>query len=262
MYNVLFHAILLAYLMASLLFWLSLGLQQRWSLLLASGLVGGGFLLQTIVLGVRFYAQPLHWWEEGGAPLALLSWAIIAAYLAAVWYYRITALGSFIVPLAFLAAAAAGLPVASTVRLPLAVQHVWLGLHITLALLGYAALTLMFCSGIMYLIQERQLKSKRPGAWYRYLPSLTLLDELNTRALVLGFPFLTQGIITGSVWAKYTHGSYLNWSLTSLPLLLAWFIYALLLGGRRTLGWQGTKAARATVAGFVVVLASYFVHTL
>src|SRR2546430_91619 len=100
------------------------------------------------------------------------------------------------------------------------------------------------------------------SAWYHYLPSLTLLDEVSAKALLLGFPFLTQGIVTGSVWAKYTYGSYLHWSLTSLPLLLAWLIYALLLGGRRALGWQGTKAARATVGGFVVVLASYFVHTL
>jgi ABC-type transport system involved in cytochrome c biogenesis permease subunit len=262
MYNVLFHVILFAYLLASLFFWLSMGLRQRWFFHLAHGLLGCGFALQTLILGYRLYVQTFPWWGEMATSLGLLSWAIVAVYLAAVWRYRIAALGSFIVPLAFLAAAAAGVPVTTPVRLPLAVQHVWLGLHIILALLGYAALTLMFCTGVMYLIQERQLKSKRPGAWYHSLPSLTLLDELNAKALLLGFPFLTQGIITGSVWAKYTYGSYLHWSLTSLPLLLAWFIYALLLGGRQTLGWQGTKAARATVGGFVVVLASYFVHTL
>jgi ABC-type transport system involved in cytochrome c biogenesis permease subunit len=114
----------------------------------------------------------------------------------------------------------------------------------------------------MYLIQERQLKSKQPGTFYHRLPSLNVLDELNARALFVGFPLLTQGIITGSVWAKYEHGSYLNWSLKSLPLLAVWMIYALLLGGRYTLGWQGKKAASAAVAGFLVVLALYFVHTL
>jgi ABC-type uncharacterized transport system permease subunit len=262
MYNVLFHIILFAYLLASLLFWLSMGLRQRWLFHLAHALLGGGFSLQTLILGYNLYIRTFPLWGEIATSLGLLSWAIIAVYLAAVWRYRIEALGSFIVPLAFLAAASAGVPVTTPVRLPLAVQHVWLGLHITLALLGYAALTLMFCAGIMYLIQERQLKSKRPGAWYHYLPSLTLLDELNAKALLLGFPFLTQGIVTGSVWAKYMYGSYLHWNLTSLPLLLAWFIYALLLGGRRMLGWQGIKAARAAVGGFVVVLASYFVHTL
>jgi len=262
MYNVLFHVILLAYLLASLLFWLSMGLRQRWLFQLASGLSGGGFGLQTAMLGYRLYTQTFPWWGDMATSLGLLSWAIMAVYVVVVWRYRIEALGSFIVPLAFLAAAAAGVPVSTPVQFPLAVQHVWLGLHIVLALLGYAALTLTFCVGVMYLIQERQLKSKHPGAWYHHLPSLTLLDELNAKALLLGFPLLTQGIITGSVWAKYVHGSYLQWSLTSLPLLLAWLIYALLLGGRRALGWQGTKAARATVGGFIVVLASYFVHTL
>jgi len=262
MYNVFFHVILLAYLLASLLFWLYIGLQQRWIFQLASRLLVGGFGLQTLSLGYRLSLQTLPWWGEVATSRGLLSWAIIAVYLAALWRYRIEALGSFIVPLAFLAAASAGVPVTTPITLPLSVQDVWLGLHIVLALLGYAALTLMFCTGVMYLIQERQLKSKRPGVLYHYLPSLTLLDEVSAKALLLGFPFLTQGIVTGSVWAKYTYGSYLHWSLTSLPLLLAWLIYALLLGGRRALGWQGTKAARATVGGFVVVLASYFVHTL
>jgi ABC-type transport system involved in cytochrome c biogenesis permease subunit len=105
------------------------------------------------------------------------------------------------------------------------------------------------------------LKSKHPGTFYHRLPSLTLLDDLNAHALFLGFPLLTQGIITGSIWAKYVHGSYLQWSLTSLPILLAWLMYALLLGARR-LGWQGKKAAFAAVGGFIVVLASSFVHTL
>jgi len=261
MYNVLFHTILLAYLLASLLFWLAMGLRQRWLLRLAGGLLGGGFGLHTAVLGYRLYTQVFLWWGDVATSLELLSWAIIVVYLAVMWRYHIEALAAFIVPLAFLAAAAAGMPVTTPTRFPLAVQHVWLGLHIVLALLGYAALTLTFCTGVMYLIQERQLKSKHPGAWYHYLPSLTLLDELNAKALLLGFPLLTQGIITGSVWAKYVHGAYLHWSLTSLPLLLAWLIYALLLGGRRALGWQGTRAARATVGGFVLVLVSYFVHT-
>src|SRR5919199_2614135 len=213
--NVLFHVILFAYLLASLCFWLSMGLRQRWLFHLAHALLGGGFALHTLTLGYRLYVQTFPGWGEMATSLGLLSWAIIAVYFAAVWRYRIEALGSFIVPLAFLAAASAGLPVITPVRLPLAVQQVWLGLHVVLALLGYAALTLMFCAGVIYLIQERQLKSKRPGAWDHYLPSLTLLDELNAKALLLGFPLLTQGIITGSVLAKYMYGSYLDWTMTS-----------------------------------------------
>ncbi len=262
MYNVAFHGILLAYLLASLLFWLSMGLQQRWMVRLARGLLWGGFGVQTLALGSSLATQQAWFAGDLTTSLSVLSWAIVAVYAVAIWRYRIEALGAFVIPLACLATASAGVPVAATGQGALAVQPLWLALHISLALLGYAAFVLMFCAGVMYLIQEQQLKSKRSGALYRYLPSLTLLDELSAKALLFGFPFLTQGIVTGSIWAKYTHGSYLQWQLTSLPLLLAWLIYALLLGGRRALGWQGTKAARAAIGGFIVVLASYVVHTL
>jgi cytochrome c-type biogenesis protein CcsB len=260
--NVLFHLILLAYLFASLLFWLHLSLRQHWLLQVACALLGSGFGLQTGLLGFFLYTQRFLVRDNIAASMALLSWAIVAVYLIALWRYRIAALGSFIVPLAFLAAAYAGVPAVTETPLLPALYSLWLGMHIVLALLGYAALALTFGAGVMYLMQERQLKSKRPGTLYHRLPSLMLLDEVNARALVLGFPLLTQGIITGSVWAHHMYGSYLHWNLTSLPLLLTWLMYGFLLGGRRTFGWQGKKAAVAAVGGFVVVMASYFVHTL
>ena len=262
MNSLIFHVVLLAYLLASLTFWFHLGLRRRWIYQLAGGLLAGGFVLQTALLGYRLWTQTFLAWDDVYAYLGLLSWAIVAAYLITVWRYPIDALGAFIVPLAFLAAAVSGVPEITPTTLPAAFRNLWLGIHIFVALLGYAALTLMFCAGVMYLMQENQLKSKRPGALYHRLPSLSLLDDLNGRALILGFPLLTQGIITGSVWAKYLHGSYLHWSLTSLPLLLAWMMYALLLAGRFAMGWRGKKAAFAAVGGFVVVLVSYFVHAL
>jgi cytochrome c-type biogenesis protein CcsB len=258
----LFHTILLAYLFASLVFWLVLGWRQRWLLRVAHVLLGVGGGLQTLLLGYRLSVYPSQFWGDVYTSMGLLSWALVVVYFLAWWRYRIEALGAFVIPLSFLAAAYAGAAVTTAEAFPPALQHLWLVVHVFLAILGYAALTLAFCAGVMYLIQEQQLKSKHPGTLYHRLPSLTLLDELNARALFLGFPLLTQGIITGSVWAKYVSGSYLHWNLRSLPLLLAWMIYAFLLGGRYTLGWQGKKAAYAATAGFLVVLASYFVHTL
>ena len=258
----LFHSILLAYLFASLVFWLVLGWRQRWLLRIAHMLLGVGIGLQTLLLGYRLSAHPSQFWGDVYVSMGLLSWSLVVVYFTAWWRYRIDALGAFIMPLSFLAAAYAGASATTTEILPQAFQHLWLVVHVFLAILGYAALTLAFCAGVMYLIQEQQLKSKHPGTFYHRLPSLNILDELNARALFLGFPLLTQGIITGSIWAKYVRGSYLHWSLKSLPLLLAWTMYALLLGGRYTLGWQGKKAAVAAVVGFLIVLASYFVHTL
>src|SRR5207244_5588310 len=87
MYNVLFHVILFAYLLASLLFWLYMGLRQRWIFRLAHALLGGGFGLQTFILSYNLYIRTLPLWGEVATSLGVLSWAIIAAYLAAVWRY-------------------------------------------------------------------------------------------------------------------------------------------------------------------------------
>nr|BAM17289.1 cytochrome c-type biogenesis protein [uncultured bacterium] len=259
MNSILFHVVLLAYLLATLGFWCYFGVRQGWLFRTAHGLVYVGLLFQTVLLAQRAFTPTV--WSSVSASLALLAWAIGIGYVVGWWRYRMEALGSFMIPLAFLAVALSSVPAAAVLPLPSSLQRTLLVVHIVLAVLGYAALALTFCAGVMYLIQERQLKSKQPGLWSNRLPSLWVLDELNAKALALGLPLLTQGVITGSVWAKAMRGSYLSWSMTSLPLLLALALYVLLLGGRYTLGWQGKKAAFAAVTGFLLVLASYVVHT-
>ena len=72
MYNVLFHVILFTYLLASLLFWLSMGLRQRWLFHLAHVLLGGGFGLQTLILGYNLYIRTFPLWGEVATSLGLL----------------------------------------------------------------------------------------------------------------------------------------------------------------------------------------------
>lgn len=257
--GILFHVVLLAYLFATLGFWCYFGVRQRWLFRVAHGLVYVGLTFLTVLLAQRLL-HPMVW-GYAASSLALLAWAIGIGYVVAWWRYRMEALGSFMIPLAFLAVALSSVPATSVMPMPSSLQRLLLVVHIVLAVLGYAALALTFCAGVMYLIQERQLKSKQPGMWSNRLPSLWVLDELNAKALALGLPLLIQGVITGSVWAKAMRGSYLSWSMTSLPLLLALALYALLLSGRYTLGWQGKKAAFAAVTGFLLVVVSYVVHT-
>jgi ABC-type uncharacterized transport system permease subunit len=259
MNSILFHVVLLAYLLATLGFWCYFGMRQTWLLRTSNGLVYAGLVLQTVLLAQRLLTPTV--WSNVSASLALLAWAIGVGYVVAWWRYRMEALGSFMIPLAFFAIVLSSVPAAAVLPWPSSLQRLLLVVHIVLAILGYAALALTFCAGVMYLIQERQLKSKQPGMWSNRLPSLWVLDELNAKALALGLPLLTQGVITGSVWAKAMRGSYFSWSMTSLPLLLAWGLYVVLLGGRYTLGWQGKKAAFAAVTGFLLVLVSYVVHT-
>ena len=138
----------------------------------------------------------------------------------------------------------------------------WLIIHVALALMGIAALTLTFFGGLMYLIQDRHLKAKQPGGFSAHLPSLEALDRLNFWALSFGFPLLTQGLVTGAIRAKYARGSFWIWEWTTWPLIAIWGIYTLLLIGRWQLGWRGRRAAYAVVGSFCAVSIGYLMHTL
>src|SRR3989442_9241400 len=98
----------------------------------------------------------------------------------------------------------------------------WVWVHILLALIGIAAFVLNFAGALMYLLQERQLRMKRPGNLYYRLPALETLDRLTYRTLALGFPFLTTGILLGVLWAGPAWGSVLTFDPLALLSLVAW----------------------------------------
>src|SRR5439155_1102926 len=115
--------------------------------------------------------------------------------------------------------------------------------HIALALVGIAAFVLNFAGAIMYLLQERQIRHKRPGRFYHRLPPLQTLDRWTYRTLALGFPFLTTGLILGAVWARTAWGSVFAFDPLAFFSLVAWVIYAGTLAGRAAGGWHGRRAA-------------------
>jgi ABC-type transport system involved in cytochrome c biogenesis permease subunit len=135
-----------------------------------------------------------------------------------------------------------------------ALQGAGLWVHIALAILGNAAFALTFCTGLMYILQERQLKSRQPGRMHLRLPSLELLDDVGVKSLLFGFPMLTLALITGSIWAEYTRGSFLPLYGRETWSILSWLIYGGLLYARLSAGWRGRKAAILAIIGFCLVL--------
>jgi cytochrome c-type biogenesis protein CcsB len=205
------------------------------------------FLLGGIPFGTSLYES-----------LVFFSWCLVTAYLLITVKYRIPVAGAFTIPIAFiLTIAAALLPNKGIGEIPPALKSYWLFIHVPLSFMGDALFALAFGSGIMYLIQEKQLKRKKPGAFYYRLPSLEVLDSLNYRALTIGFPLLTLGIITGSIWAQYAWGAYWQWDPKETWSLITWLIYAAVLHARFTVGWRGRKAAWFSIIGFTAVLFTF-----
>src|SRR5215467_13663125 len=83
-----------------------------------------------------------------------------------------------------------------------AVMHGWLAAHIIAIFTGYAALFVSFAASLLYLLQERALKSKSSSGMFSRLPALQTIDDIGYRSLMFGFPFMTLGLIFGSVVAE------------------------------------------------------------
>jgi ABC-type uncharacterized transport system permease subunit len=132
----------------------------------------------------------------------------------------------------------------------------WLFAHIALIFTGYAALVLSFGASLLYLIQERSLKAKRPGILSR-LPALEVIDEIGFRSLLLGFPFMTLGLIAGTVVAQSTYGRIDLLDPKILLSILMWAVYLVLLFTRWSAGWRGRRAAYLAAGAFIAAVVAW-----
>ena len=218
-----------------------------------------GFTLHTINIVIRYV-------KGGHIPITNLheassffSWCMVVLFFVLEARYRIDLLGAFIMPIVFvLMLSSSVLPREINTSLNPVLKSYWLGIHTTLAFLGDAAFAMAAGVGVMYIIQERYLKSKHPSGLFQRLPSLQVLDEINYRLITLGFPLLTLAIITGVIWANTAWGTYWRWDPKEVWSLITWLIYALVLHLRLTVGWRGKKASILSILGFILVIFTFF----
>ena len=210
----------------------------------------------------------LRWMESyklgiGHAPLSNLyesiiffAWMVGVLYLFVEWKYKKSVIGVMAAPIAALAMAYAGLPSVNDRIQPLipALKSNWLIAHVATCMLGYAAFAMAFGISIAYLVKKRVADNILVKA----LPETDLLDELAYQMTILGFLFLTIGIVTGSVWANSAWGTYWSWDPKETWSLITWLIYGALLHARLMRGWTGTRIAGLSILGFTAVMFTYF----
>jgi ABC-type uncharacterized transport system permease subunit len=184
--------------------------------------------------------------------LSMCALLIVLVYLVAHWRYKLESLSVFVFPLVFVMALVATLGNPVSAWSSPVVRNVWLTVHIVLVLLGYAALVLTAMASVVYLIQERQLKARKPRRFHYRLPPLGTLDDLISKSMAVGFVLITLAVIAGSTWGFIE----LKTAWISQPKIaisfVTWFVYLAMVFLRTTAGWRGRKAAImvVTVVGF------------
>jgi cytochrome c-type biogenesis protein CcsB len=219
------------------------------------GFLWVGLVLHVAALVVRAITAghfPVTCFSES---LSLLGVIIVAGFLALELQRPVGALTVVISPLAFaLTLAAYAFHCGATV-IPPNLQSALLPVHVLLAILGYALFSLAFAVSLVYLVQERRLKSKRAGARLQ-LPPLEVLDRLSYRFLTWGLSLFTLAIASGIVWAHLAWGRFWFGEPRLVGAVLTWVVYATVYQGRITAGLRGRRAATLTIFGFAMLVCS------
>jgi cytochrome c-type biogenesis protein CcsB len=257
--EIFFHITAAVYLLATIVYSTYLFIRKDKLLTGAQAVIITGFAFHTATIALRWIAAgrtPATSFHES---LTFFSWITVALFLMLLVKYKQRVLGAFVAPFALLLVITASLLPGEIVPLAPVLESYWLPVHVILAFLGNAFFALAFFLGIMYVIQDKYLKSRKLKGLYFVLPSLETLDELNYKCLQYGFPLLTAAIITGAIWSEYAVGSYWEWKHRQVWSLITWFLYAALLHGRLTAGWRGRKAAILSGVAFITLIGSFII---
>ena len=137
---------------------------------------------------------------------------------------------------------------------PPGARGVWLFSHIALSFVGIAAFATAAAAGTMYLLQRRELKSRRFGAIFRFFPPLATLDRVNHIAAIAGWIGLTLGVVLAASYSiayREMNALQLTWGLG------AWLAVSAVALGRVLGGWPARRAAIFTSVSFAAVLLLY-----
>src|SRR5437016_5584467 len=182
---------------------------------------------------------------------SLLALLIMVFFMIVYLFYRTTSPGIVIFPIVFLLTFVSATGEQPFLFVTPGVKKSWLFAHIALIFTGYAALFLSFGASLLYLVQERSLKSKKSNGIRSRLPALETIDEIGYRSLLLGFPFMTLGLIAGTVVAQATYGRVNLLDPKILLSVLMWAVYLIMLYTRWNAGWRGRRAAYLATFAFV-----------
>ena len=252
-------AVLAAYLIAAIHSILAFVNKRRSVQRVAEWSMAVGFILHTCALIADWAIDghyPLFFLRE---TLSFLAWALVAAYALILYRYGARALGVLIMPLISVLTFIALIIKSGSQDTPAAFSATWLfPIHTTLLIFAYAAFFIVFMASVMYLLQERELKLKTFGAIFHRLPSLSTVNQLATTSAIFGLTLLTLGIATGMVWSSARDGRIWHNDPKEIFALLTWLLYFVLLLYRSSSSWRGRNAAWLGVAGFALVLCTFF----
>lgn len=232
----------------------------------ATTLLGAGALAHTFAIGMQTM-------EVGHVPFAgttqaisTFVWLLTLAYLYTETSTDERGLGIFVLPIIVALQLIPTLQPAGVEPRSELFESPLFWVHVSAMLFAYASFALAAVIGITYVLQFKEIKAKHLGFFYTRLPSLQMLDVMNSRVVFIGWALLTLGIVIGALWAVQAQtlvpsdARVRAMSVTDPKIfvaLVSWVIYTFQLVARRAIGWRGRRSAYLSALGFAIVLLNF-----
>jgi cytochrome c-type biogenesis protein CcsB len=228
-----------------------------------------GVVLHVVSFGVRLhdfwiipenrYFVPINTFYGS---LSYMSLTVALTFAIVEGRYRLGILGAFVLPWACLGAVSALLRAASVGSTEILVlnptlRSYWMNLHPMALMTAYSIFGNAFGVGLALLVQEYQIKSRRPSELCYRLPAIEELDSLNYGLVAFGFPVLFSGIAMGVLWAHAAWGRFWLGDAKVVWALITAMVYGTYLWLRFQAGWRGRKAVYMSMLGFACVVFTF-----
>jgi cytochrome c-type biogenesis protein CcsB len=264
--------------------------REEWLRNLGVPLAIVGCVAQFAQLSVRY--EVTHIWPLLNlyGSLSLFAAMSVAIFIVMAWRYKAWYAGGFVLALAAIALAYGVTWNEGTMPAVPSLQSYWAKIHVPIVVSSYAAFLVAFVFSVIYLIKyyaearvakkvrtlelagtgiTMQVRGDTPALaaaadggdttaqWLQSLPSLAQLDVIVYRAVAIGLPLISIGIITGAAWAKEAWGAYWQWDPKETAALCTWIVYLAYMHLRTRNSWRGLGTNWVSVGGFAVVIFTY-----
>ena len=221
---------------------------------LATTMLAAATLAHTFIIGMRTMELGQVPVFDATSAISMFVWLLAVAYL----YTEVTtderAMGVFILPLILALQAIPAFKATAEVRSAV-LRGPLFGVHVSSLMFAYASFALAFVIGITYVLMFKEIKTKHLGVFYARLPSLQVLDQMNQRAIIVGWVFLTIGLVAGVIFAAQTRAPAMSIEDPKIFVaLICWAVYSFELFAARRIGWGGRRTAYLSALGFAIVL--------
>jgi len=233
----------------------------------ATTLLVAGVLAHTFVIGMQTMEVGHLPINTASTAISTFVWLLALAYLYTEMSTDERAMGVFILPMLVTLQAIPAMKPGVEARLDV-LQGPLFGIHVSSLLFAYASFALACVIGITYVLLFKEIKAKHLGFFYARLPSLQVLDRMNQRAIIIGWIFLTVGLLAGVLFTfevRAVPSAAIDPRIHAMSLqdpkifvaLLCWAVYSFELFAARRIGWAGRRTAYLSALGFSIVLLNF-----